>query len=363
MAFDAKGQYILFSSDSPVPTRAWSRVENQLQCCPAERLKYYALKNPPATVKTPLPSCASLATTVVVGGVTYAIDPAIYKALKQSLLENPVQTLTDLQVRITQIRFIENTPVSMAVQMSRIPLSRVFARTTYPAGNNKWKDQVRPDPHNFPFRVSSNTDIIARTIARQGNWVNFNAVFYKRTLMPELAVHIEVANDRGCTYSNRITDLYGNASDNGKLIRSSLQKRIDRFTPLICIMVPLSSYYPIQFGMMFGFNEDTLRKYTFATKPLLVADIKQNGEFIFVPALTQLEIIEAAPIAPGSGVSFPVTNDGNYDLASVAAFNSLISNYYLSNFTYRTLLNPAPPVPPQIVNYSTFKAFVERFIS
>jgi hypothetical protein len=343
MAYDSLSQYILFSSGSSAKTREWSRYEG-LSCGNQEKLKYTILKNPPATVVTPVVGCASRATTVDVAGRTYAIDPSIFQALQQSLQVAPVSTLNELQARIAEIRVLVNRPAPLPVQLQNSPLARYKQRTTYLAGASKWPDVVRPIARNFQFKVGAPIDIPLASFPPIALYQEF---FFKRKFILQNAQYVYVANNDGCGYTGKIDDIYTTASRSGDLIKA-LQSTRTLFTPIACLMQPAGAQYPIKFGLLMGINSALLSAYTFQYKNSVLKALARNSELVFIPAQTQIEMIENVDLPVNMGVTFPLTNGGIFRPDFLQSYNSALAQFYLSNPAFKTLQPNIPNFAPQL---------------
>lgn len=339
-AFDSLNQFILFSSASTAQTRAWSRYDG-LECGNQEKLKYTVLKNPRGTVATPVVGCASSKTTVDVAGRTYGIDPSIFLALKLSLQVNPVFTLGDLRARIAEIRALTNRPAPLAVQLIGVPLARYKTRLTYLAGGSNWREGRPTIPRNFRFKVGSPIDTVIENFPLIALYEGF---FNRRKFIFQNAQYVYVGKDDGCGYTGRLIDLDGTASQNGSLIKSSN----GMFRPLACIMQPASVQYPIKFGLLVGINVDTTTGFDFAAKDTILKAVALNSELIFIPAQTQIEMIENKDLPYNMGVTFPLTNGGNLSPDFLNQFNKTLSNVNVNNSNFKTLRPNVPLVPPQI---------------
>ena len=366
MAIDALCQCILFSSLGTAKTRAWSRFEG-VECGDQEKLKFYTLKNPPATVKTPLVTCASAATTVVVGGRTYAVDPAIYAALLLSLSvwtpgaaaleKNPVlwQSLLSLQGipvttqealvdRIRLVRALTGVPEPAALRLSAAPLRRYKPRTTYPAGNNRWPEVVRPDTRDYQFKAGAPIDVVIGNFPLLQLYQEF---FFKRKFVLQNAQYVYVLGNDGCTYYNKVSDLTGAASDAGKAITAIRQTPL-AFTPIATLMLPQNLKYPIKFGLLFAVTPQITDIYDFPAKDVVLEQVAQNSEFIFVPAQTQTEVLENKDLPVGTGITFPLTNGGKFTADFIRAYNGALAQFFLGNNPFKRLLPNIPKFKPQL---------------
>jgi len=378
-AIDALCQCILFSSLGTAKTREWSRFEG-VTCINQEKLKYYTLKNPPSTVKTPPATCASAATTVEVGGKTFGIDAAIYLPLAFTLskpglspedlllLEQspfwatfvhlrtvPVLTLQALVERIQLIRALENKPPSAAVRLKDVPLAGWLQKRTYLAGNNRWPEVNRPDVHGYQFKAGAAIDIVMGNFPLLALYQEF---FFRRKFVLQNAQYIYVGNNDGCTYTSLVSDLSGSASNSGKAITSVRPTRLS-FTPIVTLMLPASGQYPVKFGLLFAINEQILSFYDFPAKQLVLDEVAQNSQFIFVPAQTQEEVLENKDLPVGMGVTFPITNGGRFSRDFIKSYNGSLAQYYTGPLQFKTLKPNIPTFHPQLA-FPDFSALIAQ---
>ena len=218
--YDSVGSYVLFSSVSQAKTRVWNRETLGDTCHFPKAKKYYVLKNPPATARLPTPLInAATAKTVVVGNVTYAIDPAIYDALSASLHADPVNTLLDLQKRIAKIRLELKRPPKLSVVLKNAPLRGVFDNRQYESIGDKWKSAKIPEDtkrvFDVDFKVGKPIDINVENFPLIEEYQSF---FSKRRLVLQNAQYIYALVNAGCAYTGLVDDLFGNASRVGATI-------------------------------------------------------------------------------------------------------------------------------------------------
>lgn len=367
MAIDSLCQCILFSSKSDAKTREWSRFEG-LSCINQEKLKYYTLKNPPGTVKTAVVSCASAATTVTVGGRTFAIDRAIFAALAFSLAQRldpeselalqknplwptfvalramPVTTVPALLERIGLIRALLNQPVSTAVRLKDVPLVGWQRKMTYNAGNNRWPEVVRPVVRDYQFKAGAGIDVVIGNFPILSLYQEF---FYKRKFVLQNAQYIYIAKNNGCDYASTVPDLLDSASDAAQAI-IALRPNLFSFTPIVCLMQPASAQYPTKFGLLFALNADILSFYDFPAKEIVLSEVAKNSQFIFLPAQTQQEVLENKDLPVGMGVTFPLTNSGYFSRNFIKSYNAVLAQFYLENIRFKMLRPSVPTFHPQL---------------
>jgi len=381
-AIDALCQCILFSSRATAKTREWSRFEG-VTCINQEKLKYYTLKNPPGTVKTPIRTCASAATTVEVGGRVYAIDPAIYFALAFTLSKAglspgallefeknpfydtfvqlrtlPVLTLEALQERIQLIRALESKPPPENVRLRDVPLTGWIPKRTYLAGNNKWPDYVRPDANSYQFKAGKAIDVVIGNFPILSLYQEF---FFKRKFILQNAQYIFVGKDDGCTYTALVSDLSDSASISGSAITAVRPSRLS-FAPIVTLMKPASGEYPVKFGLLFAINEQILSFYNFPTKQLVLDEVGKNSQFIFMPAQTQQELLENKDLPDGMGVTFPYTNGGFFSRDFIKSYNASLAQYYTGLLQIKRLRSNIPTFHPQLA-YPEFSALLDQIRS
>ena len=323
--FDSLGNYVLYSTDSTAATRNWSRDtsagDNKIF---PEKLKYYVLKNPPSTVKgAPLRRCSSTK-TVVVNGKTYAIDPSIYTYVVESLAQSPVFTLQQLQERIKLIRVQTNNPSPLDVKLKDVPLRGLIKNYTYESVGDKWKDEKTPVSLTISvdFIAGNPVDLISINFRMLAEFQSF---FTSPRLMVENATYVLVQQNNGCSYTGKVADLFGSASRVGSTILAVQSKQnftdygIFDFTPILCFMVPYSTTYrngnvKAKFGFLVGFPPSFLELYELGPNSLVYKTIAANSELLFIPIQSDLEIIENTDIPKGNGLSFPVTNGGDFNV-------------------------------------------------
>jgi hypothetical protein len=322
--YDSVGSYVLFSSVSQSKTRVWTREILGDTCrFPAAR-KYYVLKNPPATARFATPKInVATAKTVVVGNVTYAIDPPIYAALNASLQTDPVRTLPELQERIVRIRLELKLPPKLGAVFRNAPLRGVFDNRRYESIGDKWKSAKIPNEtkrvFDVDFKVGKPIDINVENFPLIDE---YQALFPKRRLVIQNAQYVYALVDAGCAYTGLVDDLFDRASRVGATILAIQSRQnffnfgVLSFAPIVTVMVPESPRfqggdYPVKFGILFGITPEVLSNYVFPSKNKVLEAITENSQLIFVPIQTELDRIENVDLPEGSGVTFPVTNGGS----------------------------------------------------
>jgi hypothetical protein len=323
--FDSLGNFVLYSTESTASTRNWTRDTSagDKRIFP-EKLKYYVLKNPPSTVKgAPLRRCSG-SKTVVVNGKTYAVDPSIYSYVVQSLEQSPVFTLQQLQERIKMIRVETNNPSPLSVQLKDVPLRGLIKNYQYESVGDKWKD-VKTSVSlkvSVDFIAGNPVDLVLKNFPLL---VQFQSLFTSPRLMVENATYILVQQNNGCSYTGKVADLYGSASRVGSTILAIQSKQdftdygIFEFAPILCFMVPYTTTYrngnmKAKFGFLVGFPPSFLELYELGPDSLVYQAIAANSELLFIPIQSDLEIIENIDVPKGNGVSFPVTNGGDFNV-------------------------------------------------
>jgi hypothetical protein len=146
-AFNSEGNYVLFETGSPEPTRTWSRevynCEKQCTNCPitraiptpipfAEKLKYVVLKNPPSTARPKQAGWVSKENTILLNNVLYKVDPLVFPYLAAF----SIQTCADLTKAIAEIRRVRNFQVPIGVKLAPVPLVQKVVKRVYLAGND-----------------------------------------------------------------------------------------------------------------------------------------------------------------------------------------------------------------------------------
>ena len=378
-AIDALCQCILFSSLTTAKTREWSRFQG-VTCINQEKLKYFTLKNPPSTVKTPIRTCASAATTVEVGGRVYAVDPAIYFALAftlskpglspAALLEFektpfygtfvhlrtvPVLTLEALVERIGIVRALESKPPPENVRLRDVPLAGWIRKRTYLAGNNKWPDVVRPDVNSYQFKAGKGIDVVIGNFPILALYQEF---FFRRKFVLQHAQYIFVGKDDGCTYTALVDDLSDSASVSGSAI-TAVRPTLLSFAPIVALMKPASGEYPVKFGLLFAINEQILSFYNFPAKQNVLDEVAKNSQFIFMPAQTQQEVLENKDLPAGMGVSFPLTNGGRFSRDFIKTYNASLAQYYTGPLQIKLLRPNIQTFHPQLA-FPDFSALLAQ---
>ena len=333
---DAAANYVLFASGSSNLTREWARSEDsgRIACQPKsqEKLKYYVLKNPPATAPKPpsrVPGSSSFTVlslgqlkTVKLNGRLYSIDPAIYPEVNASLQTNPVTTSCELQARIEQIRTLLNKPAPLGVQLAKVGLSNYKKRYTYltagstfPQISSKLKAALNR-VFDAPLQTAEYArDVIVyseayhdyRPLTQTAQWVDifipqseqYLPLFPGSAFIFDDAQFIRVTNNNGCTYTGDVTQIFpgGSASLFGvkvltnSAIENYFKTKDETFIPLACTLTPNSN--PSQGGLLLP-------------KRGMLVKILRPGvvvELIFVPAETELEMIQNTNWPVGAGLT------------------------------------------------------------
>lgn len=325
---DASNDYVLFATGSKNLMREWARSNDsgRIACQPKsqEKLKYHVLKNPPATTSQLAANTVSSLNrlkTVQIGGRFYAIDPAIYDAVYESLQTYPVTTSRELQVRIEQIRVLLNVPAPIGVQLANVGLSNYTKRYTYlsagstfPRTNSK---KVAIPNRLFGSELKTGTyakDTIVysvyyedyRPMTETKQWENLEAksveylpLFPGRTFTFNDSQFITVANNSGCSYTGDVTQIFptGSASLFGvkvlsrNAIENFFKNGDETFESLPCKLTP---------------NTNQAQGGVFLPKVGMLVNIQREGiliELLFVPAETELDKIQNINWAVDVGLS------------------------------------------------------------
>jgi hypothetical protein len=223
-AYNSEGQYVLFETGSPEPTRLWSRepykCERLCTNCPivrnvdnpdipyAEKLKYVVLKNPPSTAPPKKAGWVSKENTILLNNVLYKVDPLVFPYLA----EYSIQTCADLKHAMSEIRRIRNLPVPLAVRLASVPLVQKVVKRTYLAGNDTKPANFVTEVFPYPYKLSD----------YEGDPIDVeNAISQLRLVSifvwTDAKVFNVVANTK-CSYTPLVADFYGRASIWGKHI-------------------------------------------------------------------------------------------------------------------------------------------------
>jgi hypothetical protein len=229
-----------------------------------------------------------------------------------------------LQERIKSIRAETNNPSPLSVQLKDVPLRGLIKNYQYESVGDKWKDvktsislQVSVD-----FIAGNPVDLVLKSFPLLAE---FQSYFTSPRLMIENATYVLVQQNDGCSYTGKVADLYGSASRAGSTILAIQSKQafidynIFEFEPILCFMVPYTTTYrngntKAKFGFLIGFPPSFLSIYDIGPDSIIYQTIQENSELLFIPIQSDLEIIENADIPKGNGLSFPLTNGGNFDV-------------------------------------------------
>jgi len=348
---DSVGNYILFETNSRQPTRKWARAEtsgtDSIGPRVREKLKFTVLKNPASTIKGPLTSCLSGAYRVQVGVRLYAIDPAIYSALKASLDISPATTLGELQARIAEVRVQTNTRPSLATQLADVPLSQYRKRYTYATADSVNEGKGERIAFDFGYTVGA---LVYNSIIDQVIQSTIKPLYPESYIATPQFLY--VAPNLGCGGATQIKNMYpgGTADRFGTPLLSSANISDFRrnnvgspYYPMLVFLTPANDrahggIYVAKAGVLIGFDA----RFTTTDqdlKPLLAA----NSELIFVPVLTRLEQVTYLDYPPGMGINLEATNGGSDLQSSFTAFNATVLQSYVAATVNKALkFRPAP---------------------
>jgi hypothetical protein len=360
-----------FSTVGSAKTRSWTRDTTAgFNTHFPEKLKYYVLKNPTSTTAKPVPQNVNYRTlkTVKVGTKTYAIDTNIYEAMVASLAANPVQTMLQLRERIVFIRAQLGIPPPISVQLKDVPLRNYIKTTQYSSVGDEWKrgktDQKAVIGSFFKFgnKVSS----LFLNNLQNLPYINFwSDKFVKRTLSLKNAQYFYAQSNDGCGYSRNYADLFTTAVQSGSTVLPSTtftrfrQSGIIDYDPfpgasqtslsltLAFLLADSQSIkitqFPVKFGAIFlatnVWSDLILDSFGNPLQPLqsqIKSEVQANSELIFIPLLSELEIIDDLNFAPETGFYFPVTNGGDLNVKMDTLLTKL-RNVFADNALLQTV--------------------------
>ena len=359
---DCNGNYILFRGDGNALTRVWNR--DQASCVARtptyyNKLKYYVLKNPKeTTVKgtQQLVVCTN-AKTVNVGNKRFAINGNIYDRVVELLSLNPTNSLDGLNRIIAQARSEIGVAPPISVQFKDIPLSNVLINRTYSSIGDKWKESkvVGRNQRGSIFKFGVKVSSLFNTYKDVLPYINFwSGKFNTRDLNLKEAQYFYAQNDEDCGYTSSYLALHTTAVRAGATIiplsalRQFRETGIINFDPFpasskslsltLAFVIPDYSnvkvgVFPAKFGAIFiasSYWVDTIPNVSVSgstLQTLIRNEIKKNSELIFIPILSELDIIENLQITPGAGCYFPVTNGGDISLNISVLFNQLKNDF------------------------------------
>lgn len=368
--FDSVGNYILFSTVGSAKTRSWTRDTSAGSNTHfPEKLKYYVLKNPKSTTAAPVPTVnIRNLKTVKVGTKTYAIDTNIYEAMVASLAANPVQTMLQLRERIVLVREQLGIPPPISVQLRDVPLRNYIKTTQYSSVGDEWKrgktDQKAVIGSFFKFgnKVSS----LFLNNLQSLPYINFwSDKFTKRTLSLKDAQYFYAQSNDGCSYTRNYADLFTTAVQSGSTVLPPTtflkftQSGIIDYDPFPGVSQTSLSLtlaflladspnlkitkFPVKFGAIFiatnVWSDLILDAFGNPLQPLqsqIKAEIQANSELIFIPLLSELEIIDDLSFGSQTGFYFPVTNGGDLNV-KMATLLSKLKNLFADTALLQSL--------------------------
>ena len=344
---DSLGNYILNSSDASCNSvKIWNRdISRSSNVFYPNKTKYYILKNPPSTVRSPprLVVCNNSPKTVNIGNIAYIIDATIYDTVVTLLQTNPVNTLDKLRLTIAEARRIQNKPAPLSVQLRDVPLSNILTTRTYTSIGDTWRSS-KSVPKNVVGSFFKSGDILNRLFSDTADflpYINFwKGKFNNREMNLKKAIYFYAQTNDGCGYSSTYNSLYTTSLRSGSTIlpANSIQlfqkTGIIYFDPfpsssgalslmlafLVSTDIVKPGTYPAKFGAIFIADDYWLNGIPDVTKPglggktlrtLIRNEIKANSELIFIPIESQLDLIESIPLGRNTGFYFPYTNGGN----------------------------------------------------
>jgi len=364
---DSLGNYIQYNSSSVcAQPRVWTR-ETTANIIFPEKVKYYVLKNPPSTVRNvpQLITCKNNK-TVVVGNKTFVIDSKIYDSVVAKLdaakaVGAPVTSLEGLRAVIAESRAELNIPAPISVQLANVPLNIVPTVKTYNSIGDTWQSSklVSKNTVGSFFKYGNFVSSLFDTFSTTLPYLNFwQGKFNIRDLNLKKAQYFYAQQNDGCSYSSTFINLFTTALRSGSTILPPSAISLYNSTGIIyfdpfpsgstslsltlCFILsdmPVKpGTFPARFGAIFvaspywvdrvpetPYNGSDLRT-------LIRAEIKANSELIFIPILSDLDLIEYVPVASGTGFYIPVTNGGVYTTKITLLFN-LLKNQFADTLT------------------------------
>jgi len=279
---------------------------------------------------------------VNVGGRLYAIDPAIYQPLKESLDTQPVFSLSQLQTRIAAVRAATQTLPALGIQMKNIPLSQYRKRYTYLTTDTPIRATGERVAFDYGYTIGGlvSTPLIDATI-------EYFRPFYPMSFIgtPQF---INVVSNTGCQLGNlRIRDLYpgGDADRFGTPLLSLANLTAFRigallpFVPMLIYLSPASDratggIFPARTGLLLGFDT------RFPVGSDLAALMLTNSELIFVPVTTLLDQVTYVNYPPGMGLQLKKTNGRNL---SPTFFDQMVARSAVGNRNTKGVFFTPPP--------------------
>lgn len=361
--YDCLCNYIQFATKSDAKTKLWTRDDIPHDEIYYKKLKYYILKNPPSTVKnTPQLIVCKNVKTVRVGNKQFVINSNIFDRVEQKLAQNPTNSSDVLKQYIAEARSELGITPPLSVQNKDIPLRNVLINKTYNSLGTKWEtSKILDKPRvgslfKFGKKVSSLFETYKETLP----YINFwSGKFRSRNLNLKQAQYFYAQENDGCNYTSSYVDLYGKALRSGASILpiSALllyqETGIINFEPfpsssrtlslMLAFVISDQNFvklgvFPAKFGAIFVASTywlDSVPKTPVNgtnLQTLLRNEIKANSELIFIPILSELDIIENVTISPNTGASFPATNGGDITV-NIGLLQLQLKNQFADSLT------------------------------
>lgn len=292
-AFNSEGQYVLFETGSPEPTRTWSRepyvCRDNCILCPttkdikdtasvpySEKLKYVVLKNPPSTARPKQAGWVSKwLNTILLDNVLYKVDPLVFPYLSSY----SIQSCSDLTKAIAEIRFIHRLRVPIGVRLASVPLVQKIVKRTYLAGNTKIGEYVT-EVFSYPYKLSPYHGSVADVKAAVEGFALDDYIFFECN---DAKLFSATTNNK-CAYTFLVENFYGIASIWGKHILATTSLQLYKetgektFAPIWVVLTPPNPWV----------YNGTVQNYV----GLLVGI---DGEVVFVPTYTATSTYNAVP--------------------------------------------------------------------
>jgi hypothetical protein len=305
-------------------------------------------------------------THIRIRGVVYYVPQDIYDILLQIYPTLPNFTLSQLQQEISIIRSLYNFPTPNVLQ--NVPLSQYKKRYVYNENNKNWKYEQDKDAslvrnYSIVYSVLNLVNVNMNVF----NDMGFLGQFGLRQFQSQNAQFITVVKNTGCSYTNKIKELFpnGSASYWGNTLLPIVSKEqyykngSTLFYPEFVIVQPQSwdiygGANSIKFGMLIGMNVESIDYIkTFldstvlanfnAMLVVLLPKVLTNSELIFIPIQNEVELIQNVNYKSNTGIKFPITSGGITTQTSLIEFNQSARTYYqVGNPNYKLLKNNEP---------------------
>lgn len=297
-AFNSEGEYVLFETGSPEPTRTWSRepyvCHDNCIVCPttkdisnikdipqsvpySEKLKYTVLKNPPSTARPKKAGWVSKwINTILLNNVLYKVDPLVFPYLSAY----PIQSCADLTRAIAEIRAIHNLRVPIGVRLASVPLVQKIVKRAYLCGNDTKPGEYVTEVFSYPYKLSTYHGSVADVKAAVNGFALDDYVFFECN---DAKLFSATTNNK-CAYTFLVENFYGIASIWGKHILATTSIQLYKetgqktFAPIWVVLTPPNPWI----------YNGTVQNYV----GLLVGI---NGEVVFVPTYTATSTYISVP--------------------------------------------------------------------